>query len=81
MLWVQMSEIWKCKKKKKKKRIFFLRVYLSQACAQALKVLRIAINCICKAPGLQQDVQFLWDRFCYPDKGADATRDALGQLR
>lgn len=38
----------KCQKsgsvKKKKKRIFFLRVYLSQACAQALKILRIAIN-------------------------------------
>lgn len=65
--------------KKKKRRIFF-RVYLSQACAQDLKVLRTAINCTRKAPVLQQDVRFLWDWICYPDKGADVTWDAPGQL-
>lgn len=58
-----MSEIWKCEKEEKKK---FFRVYLSQACAQAFKVFRTAVNHICKAPGLQQDVQFLCERFCYP---------------
>lgn len=49
----------------KKKRIFF-RVYLSQAYAQELKVLRTAINCTCKAPVLQQGLCFLREWFCYP---------------